>query len=377
MTVLRPTYAQINLENLIFNLRSSREFIGREVRYMAVVKADAYGHGAIECSRALEEEGVDWFGVALVEEAVELREAGITKPILCLGGFFPGQETLLFDNSITPVVFDLEQAKILDEAAQRYQKTIAIHIKIDTGMGRLGVWWDEAANFAGTLKNLANLELEGLMTHFASADNPADNDFTNSQIDRFYKAVDIFRSVGYSPRLIDLANSPGAVGHPQSRGDMVRLGGILYGLGGDVLPPGIPKPELRPVMSLHSTIAQLKRVPKGETLGYGRTFTTRRDSIIASIPIGYHDGYRRGLSNKARVIINGTSAPVVGRISMDWTIVDVTDVPKTRIGDQVILIGSDGDHAIAAEDLARILDTISYEITCGVNKRVRRHYAHY
>ena len=372
MSSLRPTYAEINLDNLRFNLRSSCKFIGRDLKFMAVVKANAYGHGAVECSRALDRAGADWFGVALVEEAVELRKAGISKPILCLGGFFEGQENSFLEYSITPVVFRIEQAERLNAVCKGGRTNI--HIKIDTGCGRLGVRWDQVIEFAQRLSGLSNLNVEGLMTHFAAADDPAENDFTNGQTRRFYESVDLFRDLGFSPSFIDLANSPGAVMHPNSRGNMVRLGGILYGLGGDILPEKIDKPELRPVMSLYSKIAHLKSVPKGESLGYGRTFFTKRNSVIATVPIGYHDGYRRGLSNQARVIINGHNAAVAGRVSMDWIIVDVTDVDKVNVGDEVILIGSKNDLVITAEELAGHLDTISYEITCGISSRVPRHY---
>jgi alanine racemase len=341
---------------------------------MAVVKANAYGHGAIECSHALEKEGVDWFGVATVEEAIELRDAGIRTPILCLGSFYAGEETTLLDRDLTTVVFRIEQARILNEAAQNTDKVANIHVKIDTGFGRVGVRLEKVAEFVEQLNDLKNVSVEGLMTHFASADDSTQNDFTDEQIRRFYDTVDIFRKAGFEPSLIDLANSPGAVGHPNSRGNMVRLGGVLYGLAGDILPPGIAKPDLRPVMSVKSKIAMLKRVQKGESLGYGRTFFTERDSMIATVPIGYHDGYRRGLSNKARALVGGNYVPVVGRISMDWTILDVTDVPNIKADDEVVFIGRQANLEIKAEELAQKLDTISYEITCGISSRVPRVY---
>jgi alanine racemase len=371
----RPTFAQIDLANLRHNFRSSRDFIGHSVKYMAVVKANAYGHGAVECARALAAEGVDWFGVALIEEAIELRDAGIETPILCLGGFVSGQESLTLDHNITPVVFNLDQAKALNIAGSERRQDIDIHIKIDTGMGRLGVRWNRLDPFIRELSQLSNLRVEGLMSHLAAANDASEDTFTDDQIDRFSGAVAKFEAAGFTPDIIDLANSPGAVGHPRSRPQMVRLGGILYGLGRDVLSETLPRPELRSVMSLHSVIADIKDVEKGESLGYGRTFFTERDSRIAVIPIGYNDGYCRALSNKASVILNGVLAPVTGRISMDWTIVDVTDVPDTKIGDDVALIGCVDDVEITAADLARICDTISYEITCGISSRVPRRFA--
>ncbi len=213
-----------------------------------------------------------------------------------------------------------------------------------------------------------------MMTHFASADDLSETEFTNSQIEKFTKAVETFRAKGFSPSIIDMANSPGAVAYPASHGNMVRLGGILYGLGGDVLPPGIQHPDLRPVMSVISAISFIKNVARGTSLGYGRTFVTERDSVIGTLPVGYYDGYRRGLSNRAKVLVNGVTAPVVGRISMDWTMIDLTDVPEPRIGDKVTLIGTENDLSIRAEDLAAPLDTISYEITCGISARVPRRF---
>lgn len=370
----RPTWTEINLDNLAFNLRSCKNYIGDNVKYMAVVKADGYGHGAVECSKTLMGEDVDWFGVALPEEAIELRKAGIDKPILCLGGFWSGQEDAILDERITPVVFRIDQAASLGKAAAARGLKTNIHVKVDTGMGRVGVRFDEVSEFAETLKSIEGLNVEGIMSHLAVADDLAATDFTILQQKRLEASVDIFRNKGFVPTLVDMTNSPGAVAHPDSRGNMVRLGGILYGLGGDVLPREIEKPELRAVLSLYSQIAHLKMVPAGESLGYSRTFITERDSIIATVPIGYHDGYRRSLSNRGRVLINGMFAPVVGRISMDWTIVDVTDVPEAAVGNTVTLIGSAGGRQILAEELAAELETISYEITCGIHGRVERRF---
>ena len=370
----RPTVAEIRLNNLAFNFHSVKNFVGKKIEYMAVVKADAYGHGAVECARRLEAEGVDWFGVALPEEGLELRENNIKKPILCLGSFWNGQEKLLLEKNLTPVIYQAEQAENYNRAAKEKAVIADIHIKIDTGMGRIGVRFDEVKVFIKKLKKYENLRIEGLMTHFAAADNLAENNFTNEQIKLFDESVALFEENGFRPKYKDLANSPAAVAHENSLGNMARLGGVLYGLGDDVLPKEIEKPELRAVMSLRTKISHIKNVPKGETLGYSRTFKTRRDSLIATIPIGYHDGFCRSFSNRARVIINGVFAPVVGRISMDWTILDVTDVPNVKVNDEVILIGEQNNLRITAEDLAKLEDTISYEITCGINRRVPRKY---
>ncbi len=370
----RPTWIEIDLDNLAFNLKSVKDFVGHGIKYMAVVKADAYGHGAVECARRLEAEGIDWFGVALPEEGIELRQAGIRKLILCLGSFWAGQEQQILNYNLTPVIYQLEKAETLNSAASVRGTVADIHVKIDTGMGRVGVRYDEVEGFAERLKEFKNLRLEGLMTHFASADDLSENDFTGLQIERFDRSVRAFEEKGFRPIYKDLANSPGAVLHPESRQTMVRLGGVLYGLGGDVLPKDAPQPELRPVMSLRSRIAHLKTVLEGETLGYSRTFRTESDSLIATVPIGYDDGYPRTLSNIGRAIVNGAYVPVVGRVSMDWILLDVSNVPDVKLDDGVILIGEKDGLRVAAEELAEKTGTISYEITCGINRRVARRY---
>ncbi|MGH9946164.1 MAG: alanine racemase [Pyrinomonadaceae bacterium] len=367
----RRTIARIDLDALASNLKSIRDFIGQSVKIMAVVKANAYGHSMIDCSKRLVAEGVEWLGVAIIEEAIELRNAGIKTPILCFGSFRSGQESVFFEYDITPAIFDIEAAAVLNSAAAELKRTINVHIKIDTGMGRVGVPFSDVSQFAEAFRRFENLNVEGLMTHFAAADDLSD-DFTNTQMRRFSESVSGFHEKGFRPAILDMANSPGAVAHSDSRATLVRIGGILYGLGDDVLPKGIERPKLEPVMSLETEIAFIKKVRAGESIGYGRTFVTERDSIIATMPIGYHDGLPRALSNKGKVIVNGEFAPIVGRISMDWTTIDVTDIPRTKVGDKVILIGSDGQNSITAESVAAECDTISYEITCGIGSRVPR-----
>lgn len=367
----RPTIAEIDLEALTFNLRSVRDFVGAEVKCMAVVKANAYGHGAVICAERLEKAGVDWFGVATLEEAIELRASGIVTPILCLGGVWPGQEAIFIESNITPAVFSVNAAADMDKTARSLGRVADVHVKIDTGMGRVGVPFRGVSETAERLAQLPNVRVQALMTHFAAADDLT-ADFTGEQTKRFFEAVRIFQQRGIEPEFIDLANSPGAVGHPRSRANMVRLGGVLYGLGGDVLPKGIKTPELRRVMSIKTRIAQIKTIGAGETVGYGRTFTAERDTLIGTIPIGYHDGYRRALSNRGQVLINGRSAPIAGRISMDWTTIVLDDIPEVSVGDEVVVIGRSGRSEIAAEDLAGLIGTISYEITCGISARVPR-----
>ena len=374
LSSIRPTVAEINLDSLAFNFHAVKKFVGDGVEFMAVVKADGYGHGAVRCAARLESEGVDWFAVATVEEGVELRKGRITKPILVLGGFWPGQEIALLNFDLTAVIFRVDQARSIAEAAERQGLTAKVHVKIDTGMGRIGVRIDDVSAFAAELSTIKSLEIEGLMTHFAAADDLDSTDFTNHQITAFESAVETFLANGHRPRYIDMANSPGAIVHPLSRAKMVRIGGLLYGLGGDVLPAGVPQPDLVPVMSIKSKIAQVKVLKVGEPVGYGRTWIAERDTVVATVPIGYHDGLPRAVSNKGHFLINSNRAPVIGRVSMDWTTVDVTDIPNASVGDDVTIIGVSGSEVMRAEDLAAIADTISYEITCGINQRVPRRY---
>ena len=370
----RPTWAEIDLDALAHNLRVIREHAGRNVRVMAAVKANAYGHGAIECARRLESEGVDWFGVALPEEGIELRRAGITKPILSFGGFWKGQETACLQHRLTPVVYRLDMIESLDRAAREANLTADVHVKIDTGMGRLGVRSDQVSEFAQAATRFTNIHVDGLMTHLAAADDETKEDFTGDQLLRFQNAVQVFRANGFAPALIHAANSAAAFAHGRDGENMVRTGGTLYGFMRDVLPANIQTPPLKPVMSLHSRIMLIKKVPRGEQLGYGGTFETKRDSVIATLPIGYDDGYSRPLSNRGRLIVRGEFAPVVGRVSMDLTMVDVTDVPGVAVDDQVTLLGREGGLSITAEDLGELAGTISYEITCGISNRVPRKY---
>ncbi|MCC6824778.1 MAG: alanine racemase [Acidobacteria bacterium] len=369
----RPTVSLIDLDALAFNYRSVRTFVGKGPQFLAVVKADGYGHGAVRCAQRLALEGVDRFGVALPEEGVELRNAGIDLPVLCLGGFWQGQGGLLAEYGLTPTICEKEKALAWNATAAAAGKRLKYHVKIDTGMGRLGIRYDHAREFALFLKSLEHIEIEGLMTHFASADDPDQNSFTREQIARFGICVDIFRECGLRPAILDMANSPGAIAHKESLAGMIRVGGLLYGLGGDVLPTGIERPALRPVMSLVSKIVYLKEIPAGDSLGYGRTYFTKRNSLIAAVPIGYSDGLPRNISNIGNVIVNDMLCPIVGRISMDWTLIDVTDT-AAKPGDIVTLFGRANGVSVLAEDVARQAGTISYEITCGISPRVPRKY---
>lgn len=370
----RPTWAEVDLDALAWNFRAVRARVGPGVKVMGVVKADAYGHGAAECARRLEAEGADWFGVATPEEALALRRAGVTRPVLSFGGFWEGQAAACVAEGIVPVVYRLDMAAGLDAAASAAGVVADVHVKIDTGMGRLGVRYDEAAEFAEALRAFRNIRVDGLMTHFAAADEPRRDCFTAEQLGRFRKGVAAFRARGFDPTYEHTANSAATFAHPEARGNLVRPGGVLYGLWRDVLPQLAEAPGLRPVMSLRSHVTLLKQVHAGETLGYGCTYEAAREMTVATVPLGYADGYVRALSNRGRVIIRGEYAPVVGRVSMDLTLVDVTEIKGVRVGERVTLLGADGPLLLPAEDLARTAGTLSYEITCGLSARVpRRH----
>jgi len=373
----RPTWAEIDLNNLANNFRNIKQRVGSQTKVMAVVKANAYGHGAVACARRLSSEGADWFGVALPEEGIELRESGIAQPVLCLSGFWGDQSALCLQHRLTPVAYRIDMLKRLNRAARDAGVVADVHVKVDTGMGRLGARFDELSEFLAALSGLKNIRVDGVMTHFAAADDMSCQPLTHDQVRRFHEAVSVFRQHGHTPTHLHLANSAATFAEKESWGTMVRPGGVLYGLWRDVLPHSVGDPDLLPVMSVHSRITLLKWVPAGETIGYGCTFEASRRSLIATLPIGYHDGYMRGLSNRAHVIVRHAYAPVVGRVSMDLTLIDVTGIEGVEIDDRVTLLGMDepgSELQVTAEDLARISGTLSYEVTCGVSARVPRDY---
>ena len=370
----RPTWAEINLDNLAHNLQVMREAVGPAVAIMPVVKADAYGHGTIECARTLERAGADWFGIALPEEGLVLRESGVSRPVLCLGGFWEGQEDCLAANDLTPVVFRIDLLERLERVARSVGRVLPYHLKVDTGMGRLGVPFGQLGDFLDRLGPFSNVKLDGVMAHFASADLPDKAEVTAEQIARLEAAVRLVRARGHNPTWIHQANSAAAHGIPESRGDIVRLGGAVYGLWKDVTNPMVPPLDWRPVLSLHTRIGFLKVVSSGTALGYGSTFITARESRIATVPVGYGDGLRRALSNEGQVLVRGRIAPIVGRVSMDLTMIDVTEIEGVDVGDEVLIIGSQNGLQITAEQVAARVGTISYEVTCGISDRVPRIY---
>jgi alanine racemase len=379
----RPTWAEINLNALAANFKIVKKHVGADVRVMSVVKANAYGHGAVGCAQRLEAEGTDWFGVALPEEGIELRKAGITKPILCLAGFWQGQAEACLRHKLVPTAYRLDMIAALDSVARARGDVADIHVKIDTGMGRLGVRFDEMNEFIDALKKFKNIRLDGLMTHFAAADEPSCGSLTKDQVSRFDHASAVFREQGFNPSYRHLSNSAGIFAQPAASGklgaeiggNMVRPGGVLYGLWRDILDPAHQDQEFQPVMSLHSRITLLKWVPAGETVGYGCTFETSRKTLVATIPVGYDDGYMRALSNRGHAIIRGVFATVIGRISMDLTLIDVTNVPGVQPDDEVVLLGHVDRLSISAEELGKIAGTLSYEVTCGIGSRVPRFFA--
>lgn len=370
----RPTWAEVNLNALAANFHIVKRRVGANANVMAVVKANAYGHGAVACARRLEGEAADWFGVALPEEGIELRNAGITKPILCLAGFWEGQANLCLQYELVPVVYRVDLIEAFDRAARERGLVADVHVKIDTGMGRLGVRFDELGDFANSIKKFQNIRVDGLMTHFAAADEPSCGPLTKDQVERFENAVAAFREHGFQPTYRHLANSAAIFAQPSAGGNMVRPGGVLYGLWRDILAPADRNEKFKPVMSLHSRITFLKWVPQGETVGYGCTFEASRKTLVATIPVGYEDGYIRALSNRGHAIIRGIHSTVIGRISMDLTLIDVTNVPEVQLDDEVVLMGHEAGLSVTAEDLAKTAGTLSYEVTCGIGKRVPRIY---
>jgi alanine racemase len=378
----RPAWAEISLSALMHNLQAIRRHIGPRRKVLAIVKANAYGHGAVEVSRALEKFGADWFGVTCASEGLELRDAGIRKPILVLTGFWPGEEAALLRNSLTPAITQIEQLRPLERAAAklRLKRPAAFHLKVDTGMNRLGVPPAELGRFIRVLADCPHLRLDGTFTHFASAE-----DFTRTQTEQqektFAGALAELRAAGLDTGIVHLANSAGIASRPGTWADMVRPGAILYGYHQFYNPPereaqAREELPLRPVLSLRARIILLREVAAGHGVGYNARFIPQRDSRIAVIAAGYADGLVRQRSNRSagpasRVIVRGRCAPLVGTISMDLAMVDVTGVARVRVGDLCTIYGRDG-CAIYPGDVARELGTVTSDLLCAIGKRVPR-----
>lgn len=368
----RPTWAEVSLSKLRANFRSIRQYVGPQVSVCAVVKADAYRHGIVECASALQAEGAQWFGVTSTEEGVQLRQAGIRGRILIMAGFWRGDEDEIIQHRLTPAVWEPWHLESLGRAARRRHSPIRVHLKVDTGMSRLGMLPEDLPATAVYFHSYSELVLEGVFTHLASAETPDAPD-TQTQIDCFRQALESMRQTGISPRWIHAANSAAIVSRHDSWNGMVRPGISLYGY---YLPftsrTEIKLPEISPVLSWKTRIVSLRAIAAGQRVGYGGTYTAARPSRLAVLPVGYADGLSRQLSSRGRVLVKGNYAPIVGRISMDLTLVDVTDVPGVEIGDEVILIGTCRDRSITASDHAALAATIPYEILCNISKRVPR-----
>lgn len=365
----RGTIAEISLSAISSNLEKVRSKAGNR-KILTVVKASAYGHGAIPVAEKLIAEGVDMLGVANVEEGIELRDAGINHPIVVLSGIVPDEIPAVIEYNLTPVIYNPPIARSLSEASKKRGKITAIHIKIDTGMGRLGVIAYEAVSIIKEIAELKGLRLEGIMTHFSDVDL-IDKEYAEFQLKLFNDVIEGLKKIGIKFELCHAANSAAILTFSSSLFDMVRPGIMLYGY-----PPSdqIYSPGLRPALSLKTQILFLKKVPSGTPISYGRTFITKRESTIAVLPIGYADGYNRLLSNKGEVLIKGKRAPVIGRVCMDTTMVDVTEISGVKEGDEVVLIGKQGEEFIGADEIAKKIDTIPYEVLCSISRRVTRVY---
>ncbi len=382
----RATFAEINLKAFKHNLQNLKTITepttGPGSGIMAVIKADAYGHGAIACAQAAVDSGVNYLGVGIIEEGIELRENGITDPILILGSIFPDEVADLVRHDLATILCAPHLAQALAKEAEKQGKTVNVHIKVDTGMNRLGVLPENLLPLVETISNLPTLKLEALSTHFSSADDE-DTSITTQQIELFQKTlIDLQKAGAAMPPLTHLANTSALFRFPESRSKMVRPGLILYG--------ALPSPILnsvvqeicqkenlqnfQPVMQWKSKIILLKSVQKGQPLSYSRKYHTQKDSLIATLPIGYADGLPRNLSNNMEVLVKGKRTPQVGTICMDMILIDVTEVPDVQMGDEVVIFGKQGEEEISVEELAKKSDTIPYEILCNIGKRVPRVY---
>jgi len=389
--VRRPVWAEISLSALAYNLKAIREYVNpsQEKRkkprlVLSIVKGNGYGHGGPQVAKALEKAGSDWFGVTCTDEGIAVREAGVRKPILVLTGFVPGEESRLVKHGLTAVIHRCEQLAILERAAAHIggKKRAPFHLKIDTGMNRLGIASTDVECFARQLGKCKHLQLTGIFSHFASSEvftNTAVGQQTCEQEERFYAALDRLRALGIDPGVVHLANSAAIVTRPETWADMVRPGVILYGYhpGYD---PAKKREEaekrltLKPVMSLRSRIINLRNVRAGDGVGYNATFVAKRPSRIGVLAAGYGDGIHRSLGNRGSVLVRGKLAPIVGIVSMDVTMIDVTDVPDVEIGDIATIYGTDGSNVLPANHVARNIGTVTSDLLCLASQRVERLY---
>lgn len=366
----RPTWAEIDLAAIEHNLASIRRAAG-PARIMAVVKANAYGHGVEEISHVCQKWGVDYFGVASLEEAMELRQAGITAPILTLGYLPEASADAAVAADVTPCIFTFDAAEAFSKAAQAAGKKAKVHVKLDTGMGRLGFkLQEESLELVEKIAGLPGIELEGILTHFAEADGYSET-FTRKQLDLFSDFIRELESRGHHIPLKHCANSAAIFRYPEAIFDMVRAGIVLYGLA----PSAAMKAELDiiPAMTLKSQVSYVKKLPAGYPVSYGRRYYCREETMVATVPIGYADGYNRLLSNRSWGMIKGHSVPLIGTVCMDQCMFNVSGVEGVKTGDEIILFGKPED-GVTADDLATLIGTINYEIVCSLGVRVPRYY---
>ncbi len=375
----RPTWAEVSLSALRQNFRTVQQHVGKDVTICAVVKADAYGHGAVECSRALEDEGARWFSVTSLDEAIPLREAGIRGRILLLTGFWRGEEEEIVHLKLTPTVWEPEQIALLEKAASTLGVRQPVHLKVDTGMGRLGIAPENLPRISSSLKSSPHLILEGLSTHLASSE-VLDAPSAQEQLKSFDEVQLFLKNEEIEPAFIHAANTGAVISRRESWNNMVRPGIALYGYylpferaGREVTGSGL-RLAVKPVLTWKTRILSLREVRANQALGYGGIYVTKAPARIAVLPVGYADGFNRALSSRGRVIIREHYAPIVGRISMDLTLVDVTGLPGVAIGDEAILLGSADGLSVDAREHASLANTILYEVLCGISKRVPRRY---
>jgi alanine racemase len=370
---VRPTWAAVDESALAHNLRTVAAHVGPRCRVLAVVKADGYGHGAIDAARVFVEAGAWGLAVSLIEEGVELRQAGIRAPVLVLGGVHPGSEDVVVHASLTPVVWAPQHLQLLTAAVRRSgAERLPIHIKIDTGMSRLGVLPSDLTALLDWLETHTNgeLEVEGVMTHFACADDPEDVQTSIVQLEQFRACLSMLGDRGIHPSIRHVCNSAGLVRFADAHLDMVRPGVALYGAASST---AVELDALRMAMGMHSRLLGIRELPAGARISYGHRETLERPSRLGILPVGYGDGYPRKMSGRAEVLVRGHRCPIVGNITMDLSMVDVTDLPDAREGERVTLLGQQGRDSIDVYELAEWAGVIPYEITCGISKRVPRH----
>ena len=363
----RPAFLEINLKNLAFNVRNIKKKLGPEVEFLAVVKADGYGHGAYEVSRVVLRNGADCLGVAISEEGIELRGKGIKAPIVIICPESYGREKDILKYNLEPTITDFKFAQLLSDEAQRQKKTAKVYIKVDTGMGRYGFSPEEAYSLVKRIKKLKNVQIKGVLSQLSTSDEK-DKEFALKQLSSFKKVLDQLEFLNRGKLIKSIANSGAVLDLPQTYFNQVRVGLLMYGIyPSEEVSHSI---EVKPVLSLKSKILLLKKVEKGTAIGYGRTFVTEKDAKVATIPLGYADGYFRLLSNKGKVLIKGKKVPIIGRVCMDAFMVDVTHAPKVKIGDEVVLIGKQGKEEITVDEVASWAQTFSYEVISRMGKRL-------